>query len=203
MEMRKYCLTKLKETLSKKDWSIPDKESLLNISILDHDINYFFKMYLILYSDYHSRMYETMEKSIYNTSIKEARDKLVDRSWDSPDFKWIYKKNYIKVFSNISINKNADFVTQKLKYNIWEPEKIVSMSPQELYPDIWEELILKNKKKLDALSLLQNAQGTDIFKCGKCKERNCTYFQMQTRSADEPMTTFVTCLNCGNRWKFC
>jgi len=203
MEMRKYCLTKLKETLSKKDWSIPDKEYLLNVSILDHDINHFFKMYLILYSDYHSRMYETMEKSIYNSSIKEARDKLVDRSWDSPDFKWIYKKNYMKVFSNISINKNADFVTQKLKWNVWEPEKIVSMSPQELYPDIWEELILKNKKKLDALSLSQNAQGTDIFKCGKCKERNCTYFQMQTRSADEPMTTFVTCLNCGNRWKFC
>jgi transcription elongation factor S-II len=26
--------------------------------------------------------------------------------------------------------------------------------------------------------------------------------QMQTRSADEPMTTFVTCVNCGNKWKF-
>ncbi|KAF9974068.1 RNA polymerase II elongation factor [Actinomortierella ambigua] len=44
---------------------------------------------------------------------------------------------------------------------------------------------------------------TDMFRCGKCKSRKCTYFQMQTRSADEPMTTFVTCRNCGNRWKFC
>ncbi|CAO3614851.1 unnamed protein product [Cunninghamella blakesleeana] len=44
---------------------------------------------------------------------------------------------------------------------------------------------------------------TDMFICGKCKQRRCTYFQMQTRSADEPMTTFVTCINCGNRWKFC
>lgn len=42
---------------------------------------------------------------------------------------------------------------------------------------------------------------TDMFKCGKCKGRKCTYFQMQTRSADEPMTTFVTCVNCGNHWK--
>lgn len=44
---------------------------------------------------------------------------------------------------------------------------------------------------------------TDMFKCGKCKSRKCRYRQMQTRSADEPMTTFVTCSNCGNRWKFC
>ena len=44
---------------------------------------------------------------------------------------------------------------------------------------------------------------TDQFKCGKCKQRKCTYFQLQTRSADEPMTTFVTCVNCNNRWKFC
>lgn len=42
---------------------------------------------------------------------------------------------------------------------------------------------------------------TDMFRCGKCRGRKCTYFQMQTRSADEPMTTFVTCVNCGNHWK--
>ncbi|KAJ1962932.1 transcription elongation factor TFIIS [Dispira parvispora] len=47
------------------------------------------------------------------------------------------------------------------------------------------------------------AAETDQFKCGRCKQRKCTYFQMQTRSADEPMTTFVTCTNCQNRWKFC
>jgi len=203
MEMRKYCLSKLKDTLLKKDWSIPDKDFLLSASITDHDISHFIKLYLVVYSDYHSKMYESMEKSIYNTSIKEARTKLVERSWDSIPFKMIYKKNFVKVFSNIETNKNADFVTQKLKWNIWEPEKIVSMTPQQLYPDIWEELMLKNKKKLDALSLQKNVQGTSMFKCGKCKQNNCTYFQMQTRSADEPMTTFVTCLNCSNRWKFC
>ncbi|CAB4492208.1 unnamed protein product [Rhizophagus irregularis] len=44
---------------------------------------------------------------------------------------------------------------------------------------------------------------TNMFRCGKCGERKTTYFQMQTRSADEPMTTFVTCIVCNNRWKFC
>ena len=56
---------------------------------------------------------------------------------------------------------------------------------------------------MDQLNIENREKGTGMFKCGKCKERNCTYFQLQTRSADEPMTTFVTCLNCNNRWKFC
>ena len=42
---------------------------------------------------------------------------------------------------------------------------------------------------------------TDQFKCGRCKSRKCTYYELQTRSADEGMTTFITCINCGNRWK--
>ncbi|KAF3820211.1 hypothetical protein GH733_015720 [Mirounga leonina] len=44
---------------------------------------------------------------------------------------------------------------------------------------------------------------TDLFQCSKCKKKNCTYNQVQTRSADEPMTTFVLCNECGNRWKVC
>eukprot|EP01062_Namystynia_karyoxenos_P042723 TRINITY_DN31290_c0_g1_i8.p1 TRINITY_DN31290_c0_g1~~TRINITY_DN31290_c0_g1_i8.p1 ORF type:complete len:755 (+),score=149.58 TRINITY_DN31290_c0_g1_i8:93-2357(+) len=46
-------------------------------------------------------------------------------------------------------------------------------------------------------------QETEQFKCSGCGKRRTTYFQMQTRSADEPMTTFVSCLVCGKNWKFC
>ena len=44
-------------------------------------------------------------------------------------------------------------------------------------------------------------QISNNIKCGRCKKKECSFYQLQTRSADEPMTTFVTCLNCGNRWK--
>lgn len=53
----------------------------------------------------------------------------------------------------------------------------------------------------DAVSAKGAAATTDMFRCGRCKQRKTTYYQMQTRSADEPMTTFVTCVNCDNRWK--
>ena len=42
---------------------------------------------------------------------------------------------------------------------------------------------------------------TDQFECKRCKSRETAYYEVQTRSADEPMTIFITCLNCGNRWK--
>ncbi|EFA81092.1 hypothetical protein PPL_05928 [Heterostelium album PN500] len=41
---------------------------------------------------------------------------------------------------------------------------------------------------------------SDLFTCPKCGKRKCTYFQLQTRSADDPLTTFVTCVTCNNRW---
>ena len=48
-----------------------------------------------------------------------------------------------------------------------------------------------------------DAAKSSLLKCGKCKKMNVTYNQMQTRSADEPMTTFAYCMECGHRWKFC
>ena len=45
------------------------------------------------------------------------------------------------------------------------------------------------------------AAASDIFQCDICKNWKCTYFQMQTRGADEPMTIFCTCLICGNKFR--
>jgi transcription elongation factor S-II len=145
---------------------------------------------------------EIIEKSIYNLSIKEARSRIIERSWSSKDFKNVYKKHFLRLIGNMTYNKNASFILNKLKYAFWEPDKLINYSSTELYPDLWEELLLKNRKKMEALSRDRNQEGTSMFRCGKCKKNNCTYFQLQTRSADEPMTTFVTCLNCDNRWKF-
>lgn len=83
--------------------------------------------------------------------------------------------------------------------------RLAVMTAEEMASD--EMKSLRNKFLKEAINDAQLAtvQGTktDLLKCGKCKKRNCTYNQVQTRSADEPMTTFVMCNECGNRWKFC
>ena len=65
----------------------------------------------------------------------------------------------------------------------------------------WAPLIeLKSKRDKHKFEV-NMAAATDTFTCRKCKGKNCTYYLQQTRSADEPMTIFVQCLDCGTRWK--
>ncbi|XP_044290948.1 transcription elongation factor A protein 3 [Varanus komodoensis] len=85
------------------------------------------------------------------------------------------------------------------------PSLIAKMTAEEMASDELKEL--RNAMTQEAIREHQMAKTggttTDLFQCGKCKKKNCTYNQVQTRSADEPMTTFVLCNECGNRWKFC
>lgn len=42
---------------------------------------------------------------------------------------------------------------------------------------------------------------TNTLRCGRCSSTTVTYYQLQVRSADEPMTSFCTCVSCGHRWR--
>jgi transcription elongation factor S-II len=59
------------------------------------------------------------------------------------------------------------------------------------------------KENMDKAMVAQEERSiSSQLRCGKCGQKKVSYTQAQTRSADEPMTTFCTCMNCGNRWKF-
>ncbi len=201
--LRTFVVNKFKSIYT--DLNESEKEYLenqINMNIFDLDIEIYSRILKILSYGFKD-FAEKTEKSIFNFTIKDCRTRCIERSWENPRFVNVYKSNYIKVYSNLKVNKNSNFVLNKIKYGIWEPDKIVSTDLQILYPELYEEIILKNKKLMDRWAEEKKAQGSTIFRCAKCKQNNCTYYQMQTRSADEPMTTFVTCLNCHNRWKFC
>ena len=75
------------------------------------------------------------------------------------------------------------------------------MTHQEMNSENWAVIIEKKTKRDKNKYETKMEASTDTFTCRRCKSKECTYYQMQTRSADEPMTTFVTCINCNNRWK--
>ena len=78
------------------------------------------------------------------------------------------------------------------------------MSPEDLKSDEKKEEEEKlAKENMDKAMVPQEIKSiSDALRCGKCGQKKVSYTQAQTRSADEPMTTFCTCTNCGNRWKF-
>lgn len=76
-----------------------------------------------------------------------------------------------------------------------DPYYIAFMTPQQIHPMRWSKELDKQRNLEEANN---NKKVTDIYKCRKCGERKSTTSQMQLRSADEPMTIFVTCLVCYN-----
>ncbi|XP_018422789.1 PREDICTED: transcription elongation factor A protein 1 isoform X1 [Nanorana parkeri] len=115
-----------------------------------------------------------------------------------------YKNRVRSRIANLKDAKNPNLRRNVLCGNI-SPNVFAKMSAEEMASDELKEM-RKNLTK-EAIREHQMAKTggteTDLFSCGKCKKKSCTYTQVQTRSADEPMTTFVFCNNCGNRWKFC
>ena len=137
-----------------------------------------------------------MEKGIFNYSLKEADRHKIVKKWDNKHFVQIY----IDRLRSIMLNLKGEILAQ-INDGTIKPHVIAFMTHQELAPEKWAELI-DAKSKRDKNKFETNiAAATDTFTCRKCKGNQCTYYQMQTRSADEPMTTFVTCIPCGNRWK--
>jgi len=115
-----------------------------------------------------------------------------------------YKNQIRSRVFNLKDKKNPE-LRMNVLMGIILPDRIAVMTPEEMASDEMKNLRNAHAKEgIDAAQLaIKEGTKTDLLKCGKCKKNNCTYNQLQTRSADEPMTTFVMCNECGHRWKFC
>ena len=138
-----------------------------------------------------------LEKGIHNWALKEATNRKVVKKWDNPFFVQIYLDHLRSIYLNL---KNDKLIDQVVSGEI-KSHTIAFMAHHEMQPEKWAEMIriksIRDKSKFEV-----NLEAcTDTFTCRKCKSKKCSFYQMQTRSADEPMTTFVSCLECGCRWK--
>jgi len=137
---------------------------------------------------------DTADPKDIGLQIEEALfSKFKDVSFD-------YKTKYRSISFNLQ--KNLKLRDSVMQGTILASE-LVNMTAQEMACD---ELQKERKRfadyHLEAAKLVQlNQTSTDMFKCGKCGRRETTYHLLQTRSADEPMTTFHCCTFCGHRWK--
>ena len=139
-----------------------------------------------------------LEKGVLNYSINVSNNKNIVKKWDNGYFVIIYTERLRTVIFNLKNNKE---LLKKIKNKEIKAHKLAFMNHQEMDPERWKPLIEDKKIRDKNMYDPQIDANTDNFTCGKCKSKRCSYYQLQTRSADEPMTTFVTCIDCGNRWK--
>ena len=138
-----------------------------------------------------------LEIGIFNYCLKEASQKKIIRKWENKYFVQLYVDRFRTIYMNL---KNDELFNKIINKEI-KPEDVAFLTHQEMKPSKWNKYI-DAKIKRDKYKLENNIEAsTDAFTCRKCKSNKCSYYQMQTRSADEPMTTFVSCITCGCRWK--
>jgi DNA-directed RNA polymerase subunit M/transcription elongation factor TFIIS len=146
------------------------------------------------------------ELHMLNSLVDRARKDSIDIDWSNRTFWNLYRSRAISLYENLSgLNsyvKNDENILQKLKNGEFDLKHVADMTSIDLCPSRWKDAIdriIEQEKKL-----YTSSQNAAIFMwCSSCRKKTkCDYYQLQTRSADEPMTTFVTCLECDKRWKF-
>ena len=142
-----------------------------------------------------------IEKGLYNYCINFSNNNNIVKKWENPIFKKIYLSKGFRIYSNIVPNvytKNV-YLLKKILENKINPESVANMKFYELDPVKWKDIRLQITKFHNSM-FKNEVKISDNIICWKCKQKKCSYYQLQTRSADEPMTVFVTCTECGNKW---
>lgn len=139
-----------------------------------------------------------IEKGIFNYAIEDATRKHLVKKWENIHFVEIYLTRFRTILNNL---KSSPYLLEQLVAKKWKPHEIAFLSHYEMHPERWDKLIAEKQERDKNIYDVQQKINSE-FKCRRCKSNNCSYYQLQTRSADEPMTTFVSCQECGNRWKF-
>ena len=150
-----------------------------------------------------NKIVKEIEKGIYTYTIEYSETNGIIKNWDNKIFRNCYKQKSIALYSNLDSNNyiHNDYLFNKVIIGEINATLLATLEPHELFPERWDKLLKQKHVEDQFIYEARTDMGTDLFHCGRCHKKNCSFYQLQTRSADEPMTTFITCLNCGNRWK--
>jgi transcription elongation factor S-II len=147
---------------------------------------------------------KTIEESIYNYALEQSKNSGIDQDINNKYFKRKYVNKVTSLYNNLdesSYINNKGFLKRLLNNEI-DVKNIAFLSPQEINVEHWKVYLDKQSANDDFLGSRTMGIKTNEYKCSRCKNNECTYYLLQTRSADEPMSTFVTCLNCNHKWSF-
>jgi DNA-directed RNA polymerase subunit M/transcription elongation factor TFIIS len=158
------------------------------------------------------KMALNIERGIFNNTINSYNNNnnnnnnnnYKNGSWN-PKFERAYFNRAVTIFTNLnpdSYLQNKDLIKRLLSGEFDEYE-LCAFGPEQMWPERYEEIQRLHGKEIEVFGGLQKLDYESIVKCGKCKKNQVTYYELMTRSADEPTTKFAKCHNCGHNFKFC
>jgi DNA-directed RNA polymerase subunit M/transcription elongation factor TFIIS len=163
------------------------------------------------------------ERSVYNWAVQETRGVQDDPSWENRLFRARYKQKAFGLLKELErgpeVSADIQVVGDKVSLDVrivpqlvkrlqrkeLDAKNLARYSADVLWPDgpyAKKAFDIKRKDlEMEAAKAKKDEDYSGMFTCKRCYKKKVTYTQAQTRSADEPMTTFFCCLECGNRWK--
>lgn len=145
---------------------------------------------------------QELERCIYNATINAANYRHIGKAWTHHPFVGLYKMVAKHITVNFHPSSYVENTELFAKYKAGEVtfKDISEMDTYQMFEERWKDSFLqqqvREKRQLEG----NKSMATDRFLC-RCGKRECTYYELQTRSADEPMTIFITCLACGKHWR--
>ena len=114
-----------------------------------------------------------------------------------------YRDKIRSLYQNLRNKSNPELKVKVLSGEI-SAKRLVEMTHEELKSQQQKatDAAIAKENMNNAMVAQEEKSMSTSLQCGKCGQKKVSYSQAQTRSADEPMTTFCECLACGNRWKF-
>lgn len=141
-----------------------------------------------------------IERGIYNVTVQQANQSNISRRWTNPRFMDMYRQRMTSVLTNLdsqSYVQNKTLLPRMISKEML-PHEVAFLTPEELCPERWAGV--RDSLRHSETDFVPTEFVT-LYKCGKCGERKTTIHELQTRSADEPMTLFITCHNCKHKWR--
>ena len=143
-----------------------------------------------------------LEKIVFNWAIDECLGIGAECTWISSKFRHIYNVKVRSLLFNLSNETNPKFIND-VKNGVHRLKDLPFMTKFEIYPELWNPIIEQRKQK-ELFNLMLDKELKEMVGMFKCPECNCSctsFYSVQTRSADEPMTNYITCHACDYRWK--
>ena len=210
IKRRKYMFGhKLIQSIGKHSIVLPVSSNTKLGTLRENNRNIFGSLLIHNTKELNDKDLKVIESNIYNVCIRLYKNK--------HNVKTIYEQNieedeFIQNYLNISyeIYNKLAIILNNVSTDMKEVQKNAIVS---IYKELERNNVLfdanefsgckfKEYKQFKYLTEpLQVCEG--IHTCSKCKSKKTYSYQLQTRSSDEPMTNFVTCVECGNKWKFC